>query len=171
MKSMKMLAVVAVGCAVAGYALAQAGRLLYPEMTAEKGSWTAPAAKIGGRPADPWTTTTVAAAVDGKPLPGKIMTLVGEVVDYSCYLQVGKHGGKHRDCGQKCARAGQPVGLLTQDGTLYLLMDEEHNPRRDMQTNFRDFLVENMAYIIEVTGTVSEAGGTKALFVQGYLKK
>ena len=145
--------------------------ILYPNMTPEKGTWDAPAAKLGEGGSTPWTATTVAAGVDGKPLEAKVVTMVGEVVDYSCYLQVGKHGGKHRDCGQKCARAGQPAGLLTQDGTLYLLMDEEHNPRRDAQTNFRDFLVENMAYIVEVTGTLTDVGGTKALFVRGFMKK
>ena len=77
----------------------------------------------------------MAAAVDGKPLPGKVATIIGEVVDYSCYLQVGKHGEKHRDCGQKCLQNGQPMGILTKDGDLYLLMEEEHNPRRDGMTD------------------------------------
>ena len=59
------------------------------------------------------------------------MTKVGEIVDFSCYLQLGKHGEKHRSCGQKCVENSQPAGLLTQDGTLYMLMPEEHDPRRD----------------------------------------
>ena len=49
-------------------------------------------------------------------------TVVGEIIDLSCYLQVGKHGDKHRDCGQKCVRNGQPVGLLTEDGAVYMLI-------------------------------------------------
>ena len=40
-------------------------------------------------------------------------TRVGEIVDFSCYLQLGKHGEKHRACGQKCVNNGQPIGLLT----------------------------------------------------------
>ena len=98
-------------------------------------------------------------------------TVTGEIIDLSCYLQVGKHGGKHRDCGQKCLRNGQPIGLLAKDGTVYLLMEEEHDPRRDGLTNFRQAAIDNMAYVMEVTGTSSEVGGQKALFVTGYLKK
>ena len=63
--------------------------------------------------------------------------MVGEIVDFSCYLQIGKHGEKHRSCAQKCFTAGQPIGLLTKDGSLYMLMEEEHDPRRDGLTNFR----------------------------------
>jgi hypothetical protein len=109
--------------------------------------------------------------VDGKPVPGKVVTVVGEIVDLSCYLQVGKHGGKHRDCGQKCLRNGQPIGLLTKEGKLYLLMEEEHDPRRDGLTNFRQAAIDNMAYVMEITGTQSKVGDLEALFVTGYVKK
>ena len=61
--------------------------------------------------------------------------------------------------------------MLTKDGTLYLLMEEEHDPRRDGTTNFRDVAIENMAYVMEVSGTLSEVSGQRALFVRGYLKK
>jgi hypothetical protein len=150
---------------------ASARDILFPQMTPEKGTFDAPAGKMGDKPATPWSKTTVAAAIDGKPLPGKVVTLVGEIVDYSCYLQVGKHGTKHRDCGQKCLRNGMPIGLLTKDGKLYLLMEEEHDQRRDGLTNFREAAIEHMAYVMEVTGTLSEVEGQRALFVRGYLKK
>ena len=156
---------------VAGLGAQQGKGLLFPEMTAEKSSFDKPFGKMGDKPAQPWTVTTVAAAVDGKPLPGKVISVTGEVVDYSCYLQVGKHGEKHRDCGQKCLKNGQPMGLLTKDGDLYLLMEEEHNPRRDGMGNLRDACIENMARVMEATGTYSEVAGTKALFVHGFMKK
>ena len=54
----------------------------------------------------------------------------------------GKHGTKHRDCGQKCVRNGMPVGLLTKDGKVYMLIDEEHDQRRDGLTNFRKAAVD-----------------------------
>jgi len=153
------------------YAADEVKGILYPQMTPEKGTYDKPFAKLGEKPATPWSVSTVAAAVDGKPLPGKVATVVGEVIDYSCYLQVGKHGEKHRDCGQKCLKNGQPMGLLTKDGDIYLLMEEEHNPRRDGMTNLREACIEQMARVMEVTGTVSEVKGTKAVFVTGYLKK
>jgi hypothetical protein len=148
-----------------------AREVLHPQLTPEKGSFDKPEGKLGEKPEQPWSVTTVAAAVDGKPVPGKVTTVVGEIIDLSCYLQVGKHGGKHRDCGQKCLKAGQPIGLLAKDGTVYLLMEEEHDPRRDGLTNFRQAAIDNMAYVMEITGTFSEVHGQKALFVTGYVKK
>jgi hypothetical protein len=161
-----------VGVLVVGsaYGYDQAKGVLFPQFTPEKGSYEKPAAQLGEKPDNAWSATTVAAAVDAKPLPGKVVTIKGEIVDYSCYLQLGKHGGKHRDCGQKCLKAGMPIGLLTQDGTLYLLMEEEHNLRRDKQTNFRDTAIENMAYVVEVAGTLSEVDGQRGIFVTGFLK-
>src|SRR6185437_13080682 len=109
---------------------AKKSKILQPQMTAETGSYAAPAGKMGDAVTQPWSSTTVGAAVDGKPNPGgAASTKVGEIVDFSYYLQVGKHGEKHRGCAQKCFQNGQPIGLLTQDGTLYMLMEEEHDPR------------------------------------------
>ncbi|MGE3804272.1 MAG: hypothetical protein AB7K24_06335 [Gemmataceae bacterium] len=150
---------------------AEATKILYPNMTPEKGTFDKPEGDLGSKPKTPWSATTVAAGVDGKPLPGKVVTVVGEIIDISCYLQVGKHGGKHRDCGQKCLKNGQPIGLLTKDGEVYLLMDEEHDPRRDGMTDFRKAAIDNMAYVMEVSGTYSEVAGQKAIYVRGYLKK
>jgi hypothetical protein len=146
--------------------------ILFPDWSKPTaGTYDAPHTELGKKPAEPWTTTTVASAVEGKTLKGKTMSIVGEVIDYSCYLQVGKHGDKHRDCGQKCVRNGQPVGLLARDGTIYLLMDEEHNPRRDGLTDFRKAAVEHMAHVVKVNGTFSEVEGQKALYVQGFAKE
>ena len=115
-------------------------------MTVETGSYEKPAGKLGTKPAAPWSNTTVAAAVDGKAEAGREGgTMVGEIVDFSCYLQIGKHGEKHRSCAQKCFTAGQPIGLMTKDGSLYMLMEEEHDPRRDGLTNFRQAAVDMRA--------------------------
>ncbi len=158
-----------IGCLV--IAGVSAKDLLFPNMMPDKGTWDKPHGTIGEKAKTTWSTTTMAAGVDGKPLPGKVVTVVGEIVDYSCYLQLGKHGTKHRDCGQKCVRNGMPVGLLQKDGTLYLLIDEEHDQRRDGLTNFRQTAVDNMAYVMEVNGTLSEVSGQKAIFVRGFIKK
>jgi hypothetical protein len=137
----------------------------------EGGSYSAPMGKLGAKPDAPWTATTQAASINAKPNAGKPGTVVGEILDFSCYLQVGKHGEKHRSCAQKCFTAGQPVGLLAEDGTMYMLMEEEHDPRRDGLTDFRKAAIEHASHIMEVSGTVSEHGGYKALYVHGYLKK
>ncbi|MBI2686697.1 MAG: hypothetical protein HYX27_10305 [Acidobacteria bacterium] len=130
-----------------------------------------PMGNIGAK-GDTWTQTTIAAGVDGKPRAGKETTVVGELVEFSCYLQLGKHGEKHRACGQKCVASGQPVGLLTADGSLYMLMEEEHDPRRDGATSdFRKTAADHMAHVMEVTGTLASLGGYRAIYVQGFVKK
>src|SRR5882724_11041820 len=151
----------------------KSGGTLHPEMTvaADAGTFEKPAGTVGEKSAEAWTATTVAAGVDKKPQPGKAVTEVGEVIDLSCYIQLGKHGEKHKACGTKCLQANQPIGLLTKSGAVYMLMEEEHDPRRDGQTTFRQAAVDNFAKIIEVTGTEASVNGYKAIFVQGYVKK
>ena len=148
----------------------KSGGVLQPQMTPE-GGWDKAMGNLGEKPAEPWSATTMGASVDGKPVPGKVVTVTGEIIDLSCYLQVGKHGDKHRECGQKCVKNGQPVGLLAEDGTVYLLCDEEHDPRRDGLTEFRKAAIDAMAHIVTINGTQTEVGGQKAIFVQGFLKK
>ncbi len=145
-------------------------KILHPEMTVTAGTWDKPAATIGVKPSAPWTATTTAAGVDQKPEPGKPVTVVGEIVDFSCYLQLGKHGEKHRSCGQKCIQNGQPAGLLTKSGQLYMLMPEEHDPRRDGGVDAKASASEHMGHIVEVNGTEASVGGYHAIYVQGLTK-
>jgi hypothetical protein len=149
---------------------AQDGPILHPEMTVSTGTWDKPAATIGTKPSTPWTATTIAAGVDQKPQPGKALTVTGEIVDFSCYLQLGKHGEKHRSCGQKCVQQGQPVGLLTQRGVLYMLMPEEHDPRRDGGVDAKASASEHMGHIVEVSGTEASVGAYHGIYVQGLTK-
>jgi hypothetical protein len=176
---MKMLVVTVAACA-AFTMLAQdaktpmkkmpSGGILHPEMAVTTGTWDAPAATLGAKPDQPWTATSVAAGVDSKPEPGKAITVVGEVVDFSCYIQLGKHGEKHRACGQKCVANGQPIGLLTKTGSLYMLMPEEHDPRRDGGVDAKSSGSEHMGHIVTVNGTEASVGGYRGIFVQGLTK-
>lgn len=163
-------AVIAVAASVA---IAKGKGILNPEWSAPTaGTYEAPAAVLGQKPAadSPWSVTTVSSSVNNNPVKGKPVTLTGEIIDYSCYLQVGKHGDKHRDCGQKCIKAGMPAGLLEKDGTIHLLMDEEHNPRRDGLTDFRSAAIENMGKVVTINGTMTEVEGQRAIYVQGFKK-
>jgi len=144
--------------------------ILHPEMTVEQGTYDKPMATIGTKPSAPWTSTSVAAGVNGQPQPGRPMTVVGEVVDFSCYIQLGKHGEKHRSCGQKCVQNGQPIGLLTREGTLYMLMPEEHDPRRDGGVDAKASASAHMGHIVEVNGTEASVGPYRAIYVQGLTK-
>ncbi len=149
-----------------------ASGILHPEMTVENGTWDKPMASIGTKPdaGTPWTTTSVAAGVNSKPQPGKPISVVGEIVDFSCYIQLGKHGEKHRSCGQKCVQNGQPIGLLTRTGTLYMLMPEEHDPRRDGGVDAKASASDHMGHIVTVNGTEASVGGYHAIYVQGLTK-
>ena len=145
-------------------------KILQPQMNPE-GGFKNVMGKMGDPSTEPWSATTMGASVDGKPNPGKVTTITGEIVDFSCYLQVGKHGDKHRDCAQKCFRNGQPIGLMTEDGTLHMLMEEEHDPRRDGMGIFRQAAIDHAGHVMEVTGTQSTYNGFNALYVKGFLKK
>lgn len=52
------------------------------------------------------------------------ITVQGEIVDLACYLSKGSHGASHRVCAQKCAERGIPIGVLTDDGNLFLLLED-----------------------------------------------
>jgi hypothetical protein len=148
-------------------------KILQPQMMVgpEGGTYANPVGKWGEKSAPAWSATTIGAAVDKKPNPGTMKTVTGEIVDFSCYLEVGKHGDKHRDCAQKCLRNGEPIGLVTQNGDLYMLMAEEHDPRRDGMSAFRQAAIDHVAQIMQVTGTATSVNGFNALFVQGFVKK
>ena len=177
----KLKFVLAMGCVVLLAAMLTAqetkggkkgrtGGILHPEMTVENGTYAKPMATLGEKPTEAWSATTVAAGVDGKPQPGRPVTVVGEVIDVSCYAQLGKHGEKHRSCGQKCVQNGQPIGLLDRNGVVYLLMPEEHDPRRDGGVDARPSASDHMAHIVAVNGTEARLGAYRALYVRG-LKK
>ena len=105
--------------------------------------------------------------MDSKPEPGNPITRVGEIVDFSCYIQLGKHGEKHRSCGQKCVNNGQPIGLLTKDGALYMLMPEEHDPRRDGGVDAKASAADHMGHIVTVNGTEAQGERVQRNFRAG----
>jgi hypothetical protein len=170
---MKKLLCSAAMITVALFAQDSSKKVLHPEMTVgpDAGSYDKPMGTIGEKPPAPWTDTTIAAGVDKKPQPGKPITVVGEIIDLSCYLQLGKHGDKHKSCGTKCIQNNQPIGLLAKDGTVYMLIEEEHDPRRDGQVTMRQAAIDHFAHIMEVNGTEASHGGYRAIYVQGYVKK
>lgn len=142
-----------------------------PQMKPSAGDWGSPAHRIGEKPKETWSQTTKEAAVNKKPLQGKITTRTGELIDVSCYLQLGKHGKDHEACAKGCLLNGQPLGLLDEEGTVYILIPEEHDPRRDGKTALKEALIAHVAQIVEVTGTLTNVKGLKTIYVQGFVKK
>ena len=86
-------------------------------------------------------------------------TITGELVDTGCYMAHSGHGEKHIPCATKCIANGMPMGLLTSDGTVYLLtMDHDNvDPYNDLKTM--------AGKMVSVTGTMVARGGLKGLEV------
>jgi len=82
-------------------------------------------------------------------------TVKGEVVDLMCYLDHAAKGDKHAGCAKTCIKSGGPVGLLTADDQLYLIVGE-HKPMNDT-------LAEYAAKTITVKGKVVERNGMKMI--------
>lgn len=117
-----------------------------------------------------WSATTLEAATaeaNKKMLEsGKAATVTGEVVDVSCYMQLGKRGEAHIACGTKCIANGQPIGIVDAEDNLYIVMAEEHHPRRDGQVELKSVLGPLLAKKVTLTGMMTEMKGWRALFVQ-----
>lgn len=116
-----------------------------------------------------WSATTYEAATSDEHRKvlagGKRVRVSGEIVDVSCYLQLGKHGAAHVACATKCATNGQPIGLLAADHTLYFLFPEEHHPRRDGQAEIRTALIAMMGKTVTLVGTATTVRGSRGLFL------
>jgi hypothetical protein len=63
----------------------------------------------------------LAAVASGDHEDDSLLSVQGEVLDMACYLAHDAKGDDHAGCAKMCAKSGQPMGLLTSDGTVYLL--------------------------------------------------
>jgi hypothetical protein len=124
-----------------------------------------PVASFGDDPPS-WTPTTTGAANRG--LTGRPATVVGEVVDVSCYMQLGKRGEAHIPCGTHCVENGAPIGLVDARNDLYIVMAEEHDPRRYGNVALKEAMLPFMAKTVQITGMLTEREGVKTLYVRGY---
>lgn len=96
------------------------------------------------------------------------ITASGEVIDVFCYLDRGFTGEIHRDCALKCIKGGMPMGLLTQDGQIYLLC-KHHDYAMDpyIVTYAKPYndLVEWAAKQVQVGGFLIQRKGMKGIEV------
>ena len=99
-------------------------------------------------------------AHEGHQLPGEKVvtkTVTGEVVDMGCYLGHAARGEKHISCATKCLAQGMPMGLLTSNGTLYLVTLDHDNA--DPYNSLKDLAGKN----VTVTGELLARSGMKAI--------
>lgn len=85
----------------------------------------------------------------------------GEVLDLACYLSHGAKGEDHAGCAKTCVKGGQPMGLLTDDGTVYLLA-ADHKDGAPFEA-----VKEHAGGRVEVMGKADESSGMKMITVQG----
>lgn len=72
----------------------------------------------------------VTAAAAGAASGGEDATVSGEIVDLACYVPRGDkgRGASHAECAEMCAKGGQPIGVLGDDGSLLLLVEDHAKP-------------------------------------------
>ncbi len=93
---------------------------------------------------------------------GKEMTVSGEVVEVSCYLAHGDKGmgSDHQSCAEACAKAGSPLGILTEKGKLYVsLLPDDH------QSGPNAILMDHIAHKVTATGLVRSKGGVEGMMI------
>ncbi len=87
--------------------------------------------------------------------------LSGEVLDMACYIGRNAKGPSHQRCAQRCAERGMPLGLLTDDGKVYLLYPK-HGSEKDFET-----VVSLAGARAKITGKTHEKDGLLGLEVHG----
>lgn len=117
-----------------------------------------------------WSATTLEAANKDEHKAvlkaATAMTITGEVIDLSCYTQLGKKGEAHKACGEKCVANGAPVGVLTKEGKVFMILAEQHHPRRDGQVSLAQAFSKKVAETVTLTGMHSHQGGMDTLFIE-----
>ena len=84
------------------------------------------------------------------------VTLTGEIVDLHCYTSRDAHGEQHAGCANACISRDVPAGLLTEDGTLYLLLNEK-------SSSVKEKIAGKAGKKVTAKGKVVERSGMKAL--------
>ncbi len=111
------------------------------------------------------TASTIFAA---GPMPmgkEKSVTVKGEILDMACYLGHGATGKKHQECALMCLKGGQPMGLKTAGGKVYLLV-ASHRDAKPF-----DEAKSYAADQVEVTGPLFERDGISAIEVDAVKKQ
>lgn len=107
-----------------------------------------------------WLAGAAFVAALAAPALAADMTIKGEVVDIACATgkQDAGKGEAHAACATACAKRGQPVGILTADA-IYTVTG-------DFTANNNAKLLDFIAKVVTVSGTVVEKDGTKTINVK-----
>ncbi len=90
---------------------------------------------------------------------GEAISAEGEIVDLACYVSSGAKGADHAGCAKSCVKSGQPMGLLGDNGTLYLLY-ASHKDGEPFEA-----AKEHAGSKVQVSGKLSTRDGIKGIQV------
>jgi hypothetical protein len=98
-------------------------------------------------------------------------TVKGQVVDMGCYKADKSNtgvdhkmpNGDTKDCAIGCAKAGQPLALLTSDGKVYQIAG-------GLAADKNAKLIAHVSHTVEITGDVMDHGGGKMMISADSLK-
>ena len=99
---------------------------------------------------------TLASFIDKKVEP---KTVTGEILDMKCYMASGAHREGHKDCAAMCIKGGAPMGILADDGKVYLLIEGKNDSGAFEEAK------KHAGETVTITGTLSEKNGVQALIV------
>lgn len=86
-----------------------------------------------------------------------LFTIAGEVVDLECLLKNESHGESHAACARECLARGEPVGLLTPNKQVFLLLADAEQ---------RKTLIASAAREVSVEGAIFRKGGVQSIAVR-----
>ncbi len=89
------------------------------------------------------------------------MTVRGEILDMACYVAHEAKGPDHAACAKRCVKGGQPMGLLAEDGTVYLLYASHQDASAFEKT--KEFAGQS----VEINGIMATQAGIKGIEVHG----
>ena len=99
---------------------------------------------------------------------GKDIVTKGELVDMACYMAHEGKGKKHADCGKMCVKGGSPLGVVTGDGKVYLLV-EDHSTAKAKKPYAQ--AKELVGDTVTIKGDAYERGGVQAIVVESVTKE
>ena len=109
-------------------------------------------------------TSSSAAAQEHNMPKGEKVTLTNvQVIDLHCYTAGGMKGDMHKECNVACAKAGVPLGLLSEDGKVYVPVSK--SPMTS-QKKFNEKLIGHAEQFVTVKGTLFKSGGVYGIEIQ-----
>ncbi|CUS98308.1 hypothetical protein JGI23_00457 [Candidatus Chrysopegis kryptomonas] len=98
--------------------------------------------------------------MDSKTTSAKKVTLKGEVLDLACYVAGEKKGAEHKRCAVMCIKGGEPIGILTDDGKVYLVVEDHAKP--EPYEKLKEFAAER----VTITGAFYQRGGLPGVVIE-----